>query len=972
MIYLLSERVSSVRPRLLFLGLCILLPWSVQADDVLYERDVRPILKAHCFHCHGEEGVKEANLDLRLAKFIKKGGDSGPSIVAGMAVDSFLLNRIESGEMPPEDKNLSRLEIEKIRKWIDQGARTASPEPASISEQYFTNEESQFWAFQPIVKREIPMMETRRALSSPVDYFILSKLRLKLLDFTEKAPRETLIRRLSFDLLGLPPTFEAIEQFVEDKSPDAYEQLVDRLLASPQYGERWGRHWLDVAGYADSEGYTDADTEREWAYAYRDYVIRAFNENMPYDQFVMEQLAGDELTQRPYNNLAEEARRKLTATGFMRMAPDGTGSSGVDQMVARNEAIADSMNVMTTSLLGMTVGCARCHNHRYDPISQEDYYRLRAILAPAMDWQSWQTPSQRQISLYTEQDNVEKSTIEVRVQEATDERQKVIDKHIDRTLYEELIKAPDELKEPLRKAYQTTASERSEEQTALLKEHPYIQNISAGSLYLYSRQRSRRSDDIEAIAEQREQDAIAGVKQKYLEGLEDEAVRTALAQVLEVASEQRNEEQKLRLAKHQPLLVTADTLAQFNAEEARLVADYRKAAEICRNTDARKEMDDLQKVIDAIRAEIPREYFIRALTEPENHQPLTYLFKRGNHSSPAEAPTLPGEMEILSSKVSVVIPENNPDLPTTGRRLAYARHLTGDRHPLLARVMVNRIWYHHFGRAFVNSLGDFGQLGERPTHPHLLDWLSREFIESGWDIKHIHRLILNSYTYQQQSGRSPLLDENDPDNRYYARQSVRRLESEIVRDAVIAVSGESNNSMFGEAVPVREDGVGQIILGKENLDGERKPIKGDGIGADEHRRSIYVQVRRSRPLAVLETFDVPSVAPNCTRRSDSNVAPQALLLMNSDFIVKYSALFANHIRQHGGESPSEHILYAWQRAFGQPISDETLSELLAFLATQQQELLEADSELGVAGAEKTAFDMLCQALLASNQFIYVD
>ena len=343
-------------PRLLFLGLCMLLPWSVQADDVFYERDVRPILKAHCFHCHGEEGVKEANLDLRLAKFIKKGGDSGPSIATGMAVDSFLFNRVESGEMPPEDKNLSRLEIETIRKWIDQGARTASPEPDSISEQYFTNEESQFWAFQPIVKREIPITDTRRALSSPVDYFILSKLRSKRLDFTERAPREILIRRLSFDLLGLPPNSEAIEQFVNNESPDAYEQLVDRLLASPEYGERWGRHWLDVAGYADSEGYTDADTEREWAYAYRDYVIRAFNENMPYDQFVREQLAGDELTQRPYNNLAEEARRKLTATGFMRMAPDGTGSGGVDQMVARNEAIADSINVMTTSLLGMNVG----------------------------------------------------------------------------------------------------------------------------------------------------------------------------------------------------------------------------------------------------------------------------------------------------------------------------------------------------------------------------------------------------------------------------------------------------------------------------------------------------------------------------------------------------------------------------------------------------------------------------------------
>ena len=217
-------------------------------------------------------------------------------------------------------------------------------------------------------------------------------------------------------------------------------------------------------------------------------------------------------------------------------------------------------------------------------------------------------------------------------------------------------------------------------------------------------------------------------------------------------------------------------------------------------------------------------------------------------------------MEILHSKVSVEIPANNPDLSTSGRRLAYARHLTNDRHPLVARVMVNRIWYHHFGRAFVNSLGDFGQLGERPTHPKLLDWLSREFIESGWDIKHIHRLILTSYTYQQRSDRSAYLDQIDPDNRFYARQSVRRLESEIVRDAVIAVSGQSNNAMFGEAVPVMEDGVGQIVLGKENLDGERKPIKGDGLGALENRRSVYIQVRRSRPLAVLETFDVPSVA----------------------------------------------------------------------------------------------------------------
>jgi len=291
---------------------------------------------------------------------------------------------------------------------------------------------------------------------------------------------------------------------------------------------------------------------------------------------------------------------------------------------------------------------------------------------------------------------------------------------------------------------------------------------------------------------------------------------------------------------------------------------------------------------------------------------------------------------------------------------------------LVARVMVNRIWYHHFGRAFVNSLGDFGQLGERPTHPKLLDWLSREFIESGWDIKHIHRLILTSYTYQQRSDRSANLDQVDPDNRFYARQSVRRLESEIVRDAVIAVSGQSNNAMFGEVVPVMEDGVGQIVLGKENLDGERKPIKGDALGALENRRSVYVQVRRSRPLAVLETFDVPSVAPNCTQRADSNVAPQALLLMNSDFIVKYSQLFAKHIQQVGGASLESQISYAWRRAYGQEIATDVLKEFLDFRAMQKQELLQADSELTPEAAEETVLAMVCQALLAANQFIYVD
>ena len=358
------------------IGIGQLVP-GVAAEPVTFEKHVRPILKTHCFLCHGEGGVKKGKLDLRLRRLIVRGGESGSPLEPGRPDQSYLLDRVASGEMPPGDKQLSKSEIEVIRTWIATGARTARPEPETIREgQFLTDEDRQFWSFQPVRRPPVPVVRENPQPQTPIDAFLLARLEDRGLGFSPVADRVTLVRRVTVDLTGLPPTPEAVRQFVDDRRPGAWQRLVDRLLSSPRYGERWGRHWLDAAGYADSEGYSDDDRLRPSAFRYRDYVVRSYNEDRPFDQFIVQQLAGDELVAVPGKNLQPRQIEFLTATGFLRMAPDGTGSSGVNAVVARNEVVADTIRIVSTSLLGLTVGCARCHAHRYDPISQVAYYRM--------------------------------------------------------------------------------------------------------------------------------------------------------------------------------------------------------------------------------------------------------------------------------------------------------------------------------------------------------------------------------------------------------------------------------------------------------------------------------------------------------------------------------------------------------------------------------------------------------------------
>lgn len=850
------------------------LAYAASAAELTFERDVRPILKSHCYHCHGEAGVVEGGLDLRLARLMVRGGESGPAIVPGDSAASLLLRRVRAGEMPPKGAPLGEKERQVLEAWIAQGAKTGSPEPddvASLSE--ITAEDRQYWAFQAVVRPVVPPVRSQDLVQSPIDAFLLARLEAEGLTFAPPAARGTLLRRLSFDLLGLPPTPEEIAQFVADDAPNADVQLIERLLASPHYGERWGRHWLDAAGYADSDGYTERDPERPYAYKYRDYVIRSHNANKPFDRFLVEQLAGDELVPPPYANLSPDELDCLIATGFLRTVPDGT-AAGVTPKEAGNAVVTETIKVVSTSLLGLTVGCAECHNHRYDPITQVDYYRLRAIFEPAYNWKAWRPPGQRRVSLYTDADRAQANEIEAQAKAVLDERQKKLDEFLAATFEKQLEKVPEEKRELARQMRATPAKDQTAEHKQLLKEFPNL-DVNPGTLYLYDN----------------------------------------------------------------------------------------KAAD---------ELKELDKRAADIRATKPVEDFVDCLTEPGGPPPETFVFHRGDVDQPQQVVT-PGELTVLAT-FSPALPVDDDTLPSTGRRLAYARHLTSGRHPLVARVLVNRIWMHHFGRGLVGTAGDLGVLGERPTHPDLLDWLAAEFVDSGWDLKHLHRVILTSTAYRQAAVRTARGDELDPDNRLLSRQAVRRLEAEAVRDALLATSGQFNDKLYGKPVPVMEDDVGQFIVGIENKDGEAKPGAKIPLHGEEFRRSVYVQVRRSRPLGVMEAFDLPTLEPNCTSRSTSTVAPQSLMLMNNEFTVDAARQLAARLAAEA--DPAARVQRAWWLAFGRAATDAEATAACRFIEQQTAALATAaDAEPDPkkkADPAEWAWTTLCQSLLSANEFLYVD
>ena len=826
--------------RLFFVGILIVAtnhgPRAV-GEQPDFDLDVRPILTQRCVSCHG--GVKlESGLSFKSREEAFRLADSGNyAIVEGDPGKSELIRRVTSnGEerMPPDGDRLSELEVSVLRRWIETGARW-----------------ERHWSFRPLVMPKLSTVERRGWVRNPVDRFILAELEQRGLDPSPQANRRTLIRRVALDITGLPPTREEIDRFVNLSIDDALNWYLD----SPAYGERWGKYWLDAAGYADSNGYFHADTDRPFAWKYRDWVIDSLNQDQPFDEFIQWQLAGDRLARyEPGGDVTPDMLPKLVATHFVRNAPDGTGESdGNPQERQRDRLVVIEGNVanLASSLLGITIGCARCHDHPFEPVKQAEYYQLQAVLAgvyPDAD-NKWLKPQERLIAAAT-----------VAEQQAHERR--------------------------------------------------------AGPLRQQIREHEEKMKELIEVATKRVIDELLTRV--------DEQDSQRVKRILAVPPEMRTEKQMSFLSE-------LKVMSEYSSDELAEL-DWRFA-------DARKQ---LEKTIEAIRGQLPADLpKIAAAWEVHLGDVPHYVKERGVYTRRGQAvgPGVPR---------SLVGPEYTYRLQEpVDRRLALAEWITSPGHPLLARVTVNRIWQQHFGTGLVATAGNLGVSGERPSHPKLLDFLATWFVENGWSRKALHRLIVNSATYRQAATLRKSAYAEDPENRLLWRWSVRRLDAESIRDAMLSASGLLDRTRGGPYVPVR------TVDGSTVIDSEHPGAR---------RRSIYIQQRRTQPLTMMVNFDAHPIITNCTFRSTSTVPLQSLMLLNSRFARDCGQHFAAQLRR----TEQDRIEAAFELAIGRMPREKEQAAAERFLRRQRRVYSRQE------GTEDESWIDFCQMILASNAFLYVE
>lgn len=827
-----------------------------------FERDVLPILRARCLKCHGTANRK-GGLSLRSPASMLEGGDNGPALTPGKADESLILEQIESGAMPPgKAAKLSEAEVATLKSWIGAGA----PADATSVDASAPEDEPAHWAFRPPARPVVPPPPTSANTHNPIDAFLLAKLDATGLTFSPEADRRTLIRRATFDLWGLPPSPAEIDAFLADTAEGAFERLIDRLLASPRYGERWGRHWLDLAGYADSEGILDADHIRSAAWRYRDWVIRAINADLPYDEFLRQQIAGDEFVDywsayKSRETLPETVVDALIATGYLRCASDTSRPDFVNIKNAAGyyyQTLEDTVKIVATSTLGLTLQCAKCHTHKYDPVTQAEYYRVQAIFMSGYRPSQWVAQADRKRFEATEKQEVAAKAHNARIDAAIKKRQDAINAlrtgFGDRLFAERLAALPAAIREDVRGAIAQPAAKRNE-----------VQRYLAG---------------------------------KFANDL-------------------------------QP---PADVLAKLLAQNAPRDRDVIQVLEASNTADERT-----RRAFPEIRAF----YDLPGVAK-------TPILQRGDYLHPdREVP--PGALPAVATPEPFRWSPPSNDAPTSGRRKAFAEWLTQPGHPLTARVLVNRLWLHHFGEGIVATPDNFGVKGTPPTHPALLDWLATELVARGWSMKAMHRLMMTSTAYRQASRVEPKRDLHarsiDPDNRLLWKQRMRRMEAEALRDAILDVSGTINLAMGGSPVPLQVQPDGEIVA------------PASPIGT---RRSIYLLVRRSQPLTFLQIFDQPVIETNCTRRSTSTVSSQALSLLNSDFLNAQAGELAARVLK---ESPDDPAGRAVELAFGRPMSESEITLFRDYIAEQ------VDRK---GRSKSAALTDICQMIFSSNEFAYVD
>ena len=810
----LTTRCTAVSGLLLLLCVSTSLPGAeiteaAREQHRFFEMNIRPLLAKHCYECHSAKEQK-GNLRLDHLSFMKTGGDSGETIVPGKPEESLLMEavRYESYEMPPEQP-ISDKEIALLEAWIKAGAYWPEEATPSESDGLISEEDRNWWAYQPVSRPEVPHAEN---FTNPIDAFVAQQYAAQELSAAPAADRATLIRRLYYDLIGLPPSAEEVTNFVNSDDAQAYEKLVDKLLDSPQYGEHWGRHWLDVVRYADSDGWRK-DDYRPGAWRYRDYVVRSLNEDKPYDQFIREQLAGDEIA--PGNADA------LAATGFLRL---GIYEYNQRDAVTQWHNIVDEITDVTSDVfLATGMSCARCHNHKFDPLLQADYYNLRSFFEPLVWRDDVPYASAVEVAEFaTRQQAWEAKTADIRKQ-INDIQQEYLDIRTNSAVSLFPLDVQD--------AWKTPAAERNswEHQLAYLVE--------------------RQAED------KRQQANWNNLKGEKLENWK------------------------------------------------RLDAELKK-------------FDDLKPkplpVLPTV-SDVPGE--IAATRIPDKKNSETF--------EPAFLQVMGGEVPEIES------PAQAPH--SSGRRTALADWIASPDNPLTARVMVNRIWQYHFGRGIVSSSNDFGNLGTKPTHPALLDWLAAEFVDNGWHLKPLHRLILLSDTYRQ-SAFHPQAEEYeliDPENNYVWRLNIRRLSAEEIRDTMLAVTGELKLELGGE-----------------------------GMSNEHDRRSLYFRVMRNSPVDFLHTMGAPEGIKSTPTRYIATTAPQALLMMNGDFTFERARKLAE--RWNDVSDDEAFVADLFRTLAGRPPEPKELERSLAFLQGSGEE------------EKQTRRVDFCHVLLNSNLFLYVE
>jgi len=850
-----------------------------------FEQDVLPILKAHCVKCHASQDP-QGGLDLSTTATLMEGSDDGPVVVKGSAEKSVLLKKVAARQMPPpkEKDPLSDEQVSTIRRWIDAGA-VIKDDPASEpggAPSRITEEDRKFWAFVSPVAGPVPEPRAKQLVRTPVDAFLLARQEAKGLAFSPEASRPTLLRRAALDLTGLPPAPEEIDTFLADTRPDAYERLIDRLLDSPHYGERWGRHWLDVAGFTDSPHYTPDKagnilTFDDWRY--RDYVVRAFNQDKPYDLFLREQLAGDECVDwKAASTYTPEIMDPLIATGYLRTTPDWTHSV-VEYPNYRFDTLSRVVDNVSTGVLGLTMNCVRCHRHKFDPIPQDDYYRLMAVFATAYNPDEWLKPAERFLADVAPPDRAE------------------IDRHnrMVETRTAEIAKELDTLREPHRK--QLFASK--------LEKLP-------------------------------------------------EVLRADVEAALGIPAAQRNEIQRYLAGKFEGLLAVSDQELGSSLSETEKASVSALATEKAALLASRRSFGRIQGLCDV------------------GKPPDLHLLIRGDPTTPGKI-VEPGFPAVLCApgRAGIERPRETKG-DSSGRRLALANWLTRRDHPLTARVMVNRVWQHHFGKGIVATPENFGHSGTPPTHPELLDWLAVDFVEHGWSVKRLHRLIMTSMAYRQsarrpQPGESSPAIAGDPDNELLWRMNLRRLEAEVLRDAVLAVSGKLDRTSGGPPVPVDSNPDGLVTVS------EKGPTP-----TSHWRRSVYVRsLRGSHPLgqgfklSMFEIFDFPEIVINCTHRTNSTTPLQSLALVNSKFMREQARYFADRVRAMAEDAaPARKLIEtAFGLALGRQPEPAELQFCQDFLSAQTQVYLNENQN--PEESARQALASLCLMLLASNEFLYI-